>query len=263
MARHSLKLLDDRLAEGETGLTSRDVQRELGVSAQAASNLLGRWTDAGWLDRIASGHYVIRQLGLLGTRAASEDVALAVGAYLGGMPHRIAYRSALDHHGLLIHPARTIQVACPKAVEPETLSGRPLKAVRESQQTVEVATEPAGYGASVSTVERSLIDAASRVELAGGIDVLAVAISLAEVDPDHLQAVADSLDATAALRRIGSLADQLEIVGLADELRPLRPPTSDLDLEPGAPEHRRVMRDARWRIRWPLEPAELSAIVDQ
>jgi hypothetical protein len=44
------------------------------------------------------------------TRPASQDIALAVAAVFGSEPHRIAYRSALDHHGLRSHPARTIQV---------------------------------------------------------------------------------------------------------------------------------------------------------
>jgi predicted transcriptional regulator of viral defense system len=107
----TLQLLDDKLTKGQAGLTSREVRERLGLSPQAASNLLTRWRDAGLLDRVAPGHYAIRQLGLLGTRAVSEDIALAVGAFFADEPHRIAYRSALDYHGLLTRPARAIQVA--------------------------------------------------------------------------------------------------------------------------------------------------------
>jgi predicted transcriptional regulator of viral defense system len=263
MPRHSLEILDSRLARGDTGLTARDVQLELGMSPQAASNLLRRWREAGLVDQVARGHYVIRQLGLLGTRAASEDVALAVGAFFAQLPHRLAYRSALDHHGLLVHPARTIQVACSKAVAVETLSGRRLQTVREPESTVQVATEPAGYGALVSTAERALIDGATRPDLLGGIDVLAVALSLARVEPDRLLDVAAQLDATAALRRIGSLADRLAIPDLAEQLRPLRPPPGDLDLGPRAAARPLTFRDPSGRVRWSVEPSELAAVVEQ
>jgi predicted transcriptional regulator of viral defense system len=233
------------------------------MSPQAASNLLRRWREAGLVDQVASGHYVIRQIGLLGTRAASEDVALAVGAFFASLPHRIAYRSALDHHGLVLHPVRTIQVACSRAVAVETLSGRRLQTIRESNATVRIEAETAGHGALVSTVERALLDGASRPELIGGIDVLATALSIAQVDPERLVTIAHDLDAAPALRRIGSLVDQLAIPGLAEQLEPLRPPKSDLDLEPREAKGPGAFRDPRWRMRWSLEPSELAAVAEQ
>ncbi|HEY7932428.1 MAG TPA: hypothetical protein VID48_01270 [Solirubrobacteraceae bacterium] len=64
----------------------------------------------------------------------------------------------------------------------------------------------------------------------------------------------------AALRRIGSLADQLPIPGLANQLHPLAPPTRDILLEPGAlAGGERAFRDRRWRVAWTELP---STIVD-
>jgi predicted transcriptional regulator of viral defense system len=263
MARYSLHLLDQHLADGRVSLTAREVQRELGLSPSAASNLLRRWRDTGLVDQVARGHYVIRQLGLLGTRAASEDVALAVAALFGTTTHRIAFRSALDHHGLLVQSTRTVQVACPKHIRVEMLSGRPLQTIQEPESTVCVAAEPAGHGAYVSTVERALLDGAMRPELVGGIDVLATALAAAHVDAETLGAVAQEVGAAAGLRRLGSLADQLEIPLLGGKLKPLRPPTSDLDLEPRRAEMGRGFRDTRWHIRWASPPDELAAVVDQ
>lgn len=258
-----LRILDDRLAEGDTSLATRDVRAELGLSPQAASNLLERARDAGLVDRVARGHYAIRQLGVLGTRAASEDVALAVAAFFGRQPHRIAFRSALDYHDLLTHPSRTIQVACPRQVTARSLSGRPLKTVQENVETLLIGAVPAGHGAWVSGVERGLLDAAKRLELVGGPAVLAEALAAAGSDPEALQALARELNAAAALRRIGSIADQLAIPGLAGALEPLRTPTADLDLEPGTPRGKPALRDARWRVRWSESPAELAEVVRQ
>jgi predicted transcriptional regulator of viral defense system len=255
MLNRTFQLLDDKLTIGQARLTTREVRDQLGLSPQAASNLLTRWREAGLVDRVAPGHYAIRQIGLLGTRAASEDVALAVGAFFADEPHRIAYRSALDHHGLLTHPARTIQVACPREVTVKQLSGRPLRTILERRDTVLVEAEEAGHGALVSSVERSLLDGAARMDLIGGVNVLAEALSAAQLHANVLQHLAQEIGAAAALRRIGSLVDQLPITALANQLEPLAAPTSDIPLEPrNVRDSERPFRDPRWRVVWPELP---------
>ena len=94
-------------------------------------------------------HLRARPFGQLGTRAASQDIALAVGAAFSKEPHRIAFRSALDHHGLLIHPARTVQVAMPRRVDSHHISGRRLQPVHETPDTIDIGSEDAGHGACV------------------------------------------------------------------------------------------------------------------
>lgn len=264
MPDRALQLLDDKLTAGEARLTSRDVREQLGISPQATSNLLTRLREAGLVDRVAPGHYAIRQLGLLGTHAASEDIALAVGAFFADEPHRIAYRSALDHHGLLTHPARTIQVASPREVTVKQLSGRPLHTIIEPQATVLAGAEMAGHGALISNVERSLLDGAMRMDLIGSADVLAEALSAAQPDPTALQHLAHEIGAATALRRLGSLADQLLIPSLANQLQPLASPTSDIQLEPRHPATgKRPFRDRRWRVVWAQPPSVVADGLEQ
>lgn len=263
MLRHSLKPLDDRLAVGKSTLTSHELREELGLSPQAASNLLARWRRVGLVDRVARGRYAIRQIGLLGTKASSEDVALAVAALLGPESHRISYRSALDFHGLLTRPVRTIQVASPRRLAITTASGRPIEAIFERSETVAIGTEPAGHGAFISDLERTLIDAASRPDLVGGYFPIAEALIACRPDPMRLTTLAGELGASAALRRIGSLADRLELEGLAGKLHPRRPPSSDLDLDPGLKELDTAFRDASWWMRWPVQPKALAAELAQ
>ncbi len=258
MTRLSLKPLDDRLAVGKTTLTSRELREELGISPSAASNLLARWRRAGLVDRVARGRYAIRQIGLLGTRASSEDVALAVAALVGERAHRIAYHSALDFHGLLIRPVRTVQIASPHRFASAVISGRPLEVVFERAETVGLGIEPAGYGAVVSNLERTLLDAAARPDLVGGYFPLAEALTGSSPDATRLLDLAEQLDAAPALRRIGSLADRLELAGLAGELEPLAPPRWDLDLDPGLREPSGVFRDSMWRMRWPADPRAVA-----
>lgn len=263
MTERTLKILDEKLASGQTRLTTGEIRDQLGLSSQAASNLLARWRATGLVDRVARGHYVIRQLGVLGTRAASEDVALAVGAFFAGEPHRIAYRSALDHHGMLLHPARTIQIASPRQVALRQLSGRPVRTVLESQRTILVGGEDAGHGARVSSVERSLLDAAARLDLIGGVAILAEALGSRSVEPGHLEQLAHQLEAGPALRRLGTLADHLAIPGLAARLSPIALPASDIQLDPEEEAGDAPFRDRRWRVVWPAEPDQIAEALRQ
>lgn len=117
---------------------------------------------------------------------------------------------------------------------------------------------------SSSAISNASLDAAMRPNLVGGATVLATAIVAAgnRVDVTALTRYAQELAWAAALRRIGSIADALEVEGLAGRLQPLKPPTADLDLEPGANKPR-VWRDARWRMRWPQSVAEIASVAKQ
>ena len=258
-----LSLVDNLVADGKTHFTFGEAQQRFGQSPSATGNLLQRMLTAGLIDRVRRGHYVIRQLGVLGTPSVAEEIALAVGAAFVGMPHRMAYRTALDEHDLIVHPARSIYVATSRRIRTKTLSGRPLHIVHESESSISVGAIVCG-SSWVSGVERALLDAAMRPKLVGGAAVLAEAIVTASnrIDVTALIHYAQDLGWAAALRRIGSIADTLEIGGLAGKLHPLRPLTADLDLEPrGALP--RVWRDAHWRVRWAQSPLEIASEAKQ
>lgn len=250
MRKDILQLLDDLAAEECGCITTAEVRDRLLISEQAASNLMSRLVKAGFLDRVARGVFASRPLGQLGTRAASEDITLAVGAAFSREPHRLAFRSALDHHDLLTHPTRTVQVALPRRVKLSRLSGRRLQPIHEPAETVGIATEDAGHGALVSTVERALIESAARPALAGGWTTLAAALSDATADPEKLANVAEALNAGPALRRLGSLAEVQELDSVLFGLRPPRPDARLVSLDPRAPLEEPWI-DTRWRVRWP------------
>ena len=258
-----LRLLDELVSVGLTQFTSADVASRLGRSPAATGNLLSRLVRDGLLDRVRRGHYAIRQLGTLGTVAAAENVLLAVSAGFAHVPHRVAYRTALDQLDLLAHPSRTIQVALAKPTRSETLSGRRLAVVQESDAALGVGAKRQD-GVCISDLERALLDAAARPDLVGGASVLAEAIAAASskgVDAGRLMTYARALSWGPALRRIGSIADTLKIAGLAERLEPLAKPTSDIDLEPG--HETSSYRDSKWWVRWDQPPSELQNVVHQ
>jgi predicted transcriptional regulator of viral defense system len=250
MRRNVLDLLDDLAAEERVAITTAEVRRRLEMSGQSASNLMTRLVEAGFLDRVARGVFAPRPLGQLGTRAASEDIALAVAAAFASEPHRIAFRSALDHHGLLIHPARTIQVAMPRRVKIKRISGRRLQVIHELDRSVAIGAESIGCGAQVSGVERALLESAARPVLVGGWIVVANALVHAQVDPAELTELAGRLDAGLALRRLGSLSEALNLDRIAIGIPPPAHDTRVLPLDPRAPSEDPWI-DERWRVRWP------------
>lgn len=260
MRQDILRLLDDLAADERGGITTAEVRERLGISEQSASNLMSRLVRDGFLDRVARGVFAPRPLGRLGTRAASDDIALAVGAAFSKEPHRIAFRSALDHHGLLIHPARTVQVAMPRRVKLHRISGRRLQPVHEARDTITVGSEGAGHGATVSSVERALLESAGRPGLAGGWTMIASALTGASVDPEKLTELAERLNADVALRRIGSLAEAQRLDELAGSL--LSPPRDArvIPLDPQAPPEE-PWTDARWRVRWPISSRHARELV--
>jgi predicted transcriptional regulator of viral defense system len=255
MRQDVLNLLDDLAANERGRITTAEVREHLAISEQSASNLMRRLVDAGLLDRVARGAYAPRPLGELGTRAASQDIALAVAAAFAVEPHRIAFRSALDHHGLLAHPARTIQVAMPRRVKLERISGRRLQAIHEPVATIAIGSEWAGAGASVSSVERALLESGGRPSLVGGWTVVASALTHAQLDPLKLSELARELHAEPALRRLGSLSEALNLDRIADNIAPPPEDASVLPLDPRAPAEDPWM-DRRWRVRWPVSRRE-------
>jgi predicted transcriptional regulator of viral defense system len=254
----NIDILDELASRGRTTVSTTELREMLGRSPQATSNLASRWVKEGFVDRVAPGRYALRGLGNLGTRAASEDVALAVGALLAAEPHRIAFKTALDYHGLIVHPVRRIQVATDRRVQVSRLSGRLLQVIREPAKTIRIGAEQVTAGAWVSGHERALLDAATRLDLVDGVAVLAEALQARPANAAGLQKLALQLDATAGLRRLGSLADVLHVPGLAGVLeRPARGGSIWLD-----PYHERVAvwRDRRWGVDWNRPPDEIVAI---
>ena len=261
--QQGLSLANELVAQGRMAFTFDEVEQRLGKSKTATANLFKRMEKAGLIDRVRRGHYAVRQLGMLGTPSVAEDLALCVGTAFKGLPHRIGWRSALCEHDLVVHPARTVQIATIRRVRTKSLSGRGLQVVIEPLEKLDVGRIPT-RDSYISDLHRAVLDAAHRPRLVGGAEVLAEAVATAapNLKSDVLIDYASRLGYAAALRRLGSLADTLRLHPLAGALEPINRITADLDLEPGSSEPV-ALRDKRWRVRWPRSVDELEAVVSQ
>lgn len=260
-APRNIELLDELVAQGKEVFTTRDVMELGDLSVQAASNLVTRLVRQGFVDRVARGRFALRPFGSLGTRAAAEDIALAVGAVFPSKLHRIAYRSALEWYGLLEHPSRQIVIATEKRPSLRQLSGRPLRIVVERADQITIGAIDAGHGARVSSQERALVESAARPSLAGGIQVVAAALARARVSPDALEASARSLGARSALHRLGSIAEVLQLHPFTNGLEPMSSIGRPIPLDPELVERAAVWRHSKWGVDWPFPPEELRETV--
>lgn len=262
--RHlGLRLANQFAAAGKTHFSFQEAVVLSQRSASATANLLQRMSENGLADKVRRGHYVLRALGVLGTPTIAEDIGLAAQSAFTNQAYRLAYRTALYEHDLITHPLRAVQVALSRPTRTRALSGWPLKVVLETEEILHIGAMD-WQGSLISDIERTLLDAAHRPNLVGGAQALAesLAVAASQVDVDRLSRYAEGLNRNAALRRLGSLADNLELNGVSGHLTSLKPMTSDLELEPGQVEDG-GWRDGRWRIRWPQPIDELHAVINQ
>ena len=256
-----LELIDSLVAEGKAAFTFDEARAALGRSPTATANTLRRLQDNGLVDRLGRGRYAIRPLGSLHTSAATDDLALAVGATFGDRQHRIAYLSALADLGLLSHPVRTVTVACTTQVRARAISRRPLRVVIERAETIHLEAEPIGHSRR-STLERALFECALRVDLVGGIERLAEALTngAADTDPAQISLLANVFGprGLAAERRLASLTQVLSLPLRFDPTVGRQQPMVHLD-----PRDKKVAwEDSFFRVAWNLSPDELRAVAE-
>jgi predicted transcriptional regulator of viral defense system len=255
-----LDLVNTLVADGRTDFSFQDAVGATGASVTATANTLHRLRQEGLVDRVTRGRYAIRPLGSLGTSAASEDLALAVGAAFDGRLHRIAYRSALSDLGLLAHPVRTVFVACEQQIKFSKVSGRPLRVVIERPQTIHLGAEVVERSWR-STVDRALFECAMRVDLAGGVEHLteALANGARNADEKRIATLAKSFGGrgSAAVRRLASLTHALDLpLALNPEVSKSQPM---IRLDPRDP--RDVWIDSVLKVAWSVSVEELRAVI--
>jgi predicted transcriptional regulator of viral defense system len=259
MATAGVQLVDALAAEGRTDVSADEVRQRLGLSPQAASNLLRRLARDGLVERVRRGRYLLRPLGELGVAAvASDRLAEAVVLAVGDRGHRICHRTALLEHGLLTRGGQRIQVAVTRRLFVDEIGGRPLESIIENQATIHIGAQP--YAAAmISTIERALLESAHTPRRVGGIAVVAEALASADVNSKAVVDLCGSLGRGSALRRLVSLDRQLDLGKLDGVELPARL-TRPLLLDPT--DHRAEgFVDTDTGVRWPGPIDELAEVV--
>jgi predicted transcriptional regulator of viral defense system len=239
-----------------------DVSGILRIERQAASKLLARWNDQGWMRRLRRGFYTPVPIAALGQQQVLEDPWVIIPELFG--PACIGGWSAAEHWGLTEQLFRSTCV----------LTTRPI---REKEQTIEgisfvlkhvrpevlFATRPVWRGSvriDVSSPAKTIIDMLDDPAIGGGIrhvaDCLGLYFEREDASGSELLAIADQLGNRAVFKRLGFLAERLssqEDLAAACRERLSR---GTAKLDPSAPCPRLV---TRWRLwvppSWSQGPA--------
>lgn len=249
----------DALARDRRVFTTAEFRERFGGSPSNAANALQRAIRDGLVERVAHGKYAIRELGRLATSSSTEDILVALSPLLRGLDHRIAYVTALEWHSLLLYPQPTIQVALASPTRTAQVSGRSLRQIIEISPFLSVGAKEAAHGCFVSDLPRTLLDAARRPDLIGGVDILVEALRLAgPVDVEMIVDHADRLHSAAALRRLGSVAgaaDRADVVASIQSTTTI--PVTPLPVDPSSTDHDVVWIDPVWNVAWDTMSTDL------
>lgn len=230
--------------------------RELFEDSASTTNVLGRLERGGWLHRLERGIYLIVPLEAGPDRAWSES-ALVIAPYLIH-PAAIAYWSALHHWHMTkqVPPTVFVQSTSRKHQREKEILGVSYRFVTVVETKFFGVAERMldGQRIQVTDREKSLVDAADRPELSGGIAQLAGALRAGWREL-HLRKLEDYLcrwPTGSPLKRIGYLVESLGLP-LRDREEVLARWRRSLSsgivtLEPGS--RRDVGRIVtRWRLR--------------
>lgn len=195
------------------GIFTVEQAREFWGDPAYTTNVLGRLENGGWLRRVERGTYVIVPLEAGPDRAWSES-ALVLASYLIE-PAAIAYWSALHYWQMTEQIPRTVfvQSTSRKHQRKKEVLGVPYRFVTvvESkffgvlEQTID------GQSISITDREKTLVDAADRLDLSGGIAQLAQALRAAwgDIDVRRLEDYLDRWPTGSPRKRIGYLVETL------------------------------------------------------
>jgi len=186
---------------------------EFWVSPDATMNALGRLVKNRWLFRLENGLYMIIPLEAGPERQWSEN-ALIIASHLVS-PGAVAYWSALRFWNMTEQLPRVQFIQTTKRKRSVSIQGVDYRFVTVSEKRFfgTVSRQIEGQSINVTDREKTLIDAADRPDLSGGIVQLSEAMSTAQdqIDWEKLTEYLEKWGGGAAAKRLGYV---LEFLGL-------------------------------------------------
>jgi predicted transcriptional regulator of viral defense system len=200
--------------EGKTIFAIERAKRFWGDAAYT-TNVLGRLEKKGWLHRLERGTYMIVPLEAGPDRAWSES-ALVIAPHLI-QPAAIAYWSALHYWHMTEQIPHTVFVQSTRRKHQRTKEVLGIRfrfvTVVESKFFGVVKRTLGGRSIYVTDREKTLVDAADRPDLSGGIAQLAQALRTAcgDLDWQRLDEYLNRWPTKSPFKRIGYLVETLEL----------------------------------------------------
>jgi len=244
-----------QLAEQEQTIFRFGEALDFWQDSAAARSALSRMQQGGWVKRIERGLYMLVPLSAGPQRMWTEN-SLVIASYLL-CPGAIAYWSALNYWNLTEQIPRTVFIQSPrrKSKRDMTVLGVHYQFVTIQEQRFFGLAEQVvdQHTITVTDREKTLVDAADRPDLAGGILQLVETLRghWRELDWQRIDSYLVRFDSGAVIKRLGYLVESLALPipdGQARLQRWRNQLTTGIAvLEPGSSSTGRILR--RWRIR--------------
>ncbi|MEA3308470.1 MAG: type IV toxin-antitoxin system AbiEi family antitoxin domain-containing protein [Chloroflexota bacterium] len=241
-------------AQGKLVFTTAQARTFWGAPTYT-TNVLGRLEKGGWLHRLQRGVYLIIPLEAGPERVWSEN-ALVIATHLIA-PSAVAYWSALHYWQFTEQMPRTVfvQSTARKHQREKEILGMTFRFITVVKTKFFGVVERTLNGQPIYLTDRekTLVDAADRLELSGGCLQLAQALQAAgaELDWSRLSAYLHRWPTTSPLKRMGYLVEALGLP-LADRQARLARWQAALapgivQLEPGREAQGPIV--TRWQVR--------------
>jgi predicted transcriptional regulator of viral defense system len=205
----------------------------------------------GWLISLGRGAYMVAPLEAgPDSRSYAVDRYLAAATIAGDRNYYLSHRTAMELHGMTLHPWRTVYLTTSsrlRAREIQRFIVRPVTApAARLWGTTQVEVLP-DRRVTVSTQARTIVDCLDRPEYAGGIQDVALGISMLGAEFDVPAAVEAALrfGRVSVIKRLGLLVDLLA-PERASEADPLLQHVSDTPHVIDS----RLPRSGRLNSRW-------------
>ena len=207
----------------------------------------------GWLVSLGRGAYMVAPLEAgPDSRSYAVDRYLAAATIAGDRTYYLSHRTAMELHRMTLHPWRTVYLTTSsrlRAREIQRFIVRPVTApAARLWGTTQVEVLP-DHRVTVSTQARTIVDCLDRPEYAGGIQDVALGISMLGAGFDVPAAVEAALrfGKVSVIKRLGVLVDLLA-PERAGEAGPLLQHVSDTPhvMDPHLPRSGRL--NSRWGI---------------
>lgn len=259
-------LLEDPTLIQKGIFSTHEAEKILGWPRKALNPILFRLVRKGKLIRIKRGLFCIWPPG---TKDSQKGYPcnwhlIAKALVAQGSPYFFSHYSAMKFHGMTSESIQTIFVSVPRQHQTPQALRIPLRFVTLPQEKfwgLEEKWVTHEEKVSVSDLERTILDALDRLDLAGGITEAARGFWLVkkEINLPKLFLEAERFGSGAVTKRLGFLVETLEIAS-AKELEALRPLALSRKgyvlLDPTLKKAGRYLH--RWRLILNKDPNEIK-----
>jgi predicted transcriptional regulator of viral defense system len=243
----------------------RDVGRLLDKDEKAAADLLSKLVKRGIIARLKAGLFMI--VPLEAEKNYLENRYVIAGEILWPNHYYISYASAMAIHGLTTQPVLNVQISSPVRKKEVSISGIKFSFYRVKPSAyfgIEKKWVTKQEKASVSDLERTIIDCLARPQLCGGVSEVAKGIWLAKEKINYMKLLkyVKKIGINAVAKRLGFILQLFELSDkntLTELKKYSQASEAYVIFDPTLKNNGKYLRE--WRLRVNSNPEELKAAV--